>query len=122
MYTKKTADDTGMLREVITRRLNHPEWAYPDLIIVDGGKGQLNAIQNVLKEAQLAIHVIGLTKNDKHFGDHIVYHVGQEYKIIKLTQLPFVVRNLILAVDAEAHRFAIGYYRKLHNRSLGLSK
>jgi len=128
VYTKKTADsprgasaklgDTGMLREVLTRRLNHPEWPYPDLIIVDGGKGQLNAIQAVLKEAKQDISTIGLTKNDKHFGDYVVYHVDQTYKIIKLTRLPPAVRNLILDVDAEAHRFAIGYYRKLHTRSI----
>jgi len=113
--TKHTADDTGMLKEVISRRLAHKEWSHPDLIIVDGGKGQLNAIKTILDKFSITVPVIGLTKNDHHFGDHIF--IGRKLPI-SLSKLPTKAKNLILAVDAEAHRFAINYYRKLHGHSL----
>ncbi|MDP2647756.1 MAG: UvrB/UvrC motif-containing protein [Candidatus Yanofskybacteria bacterium] len=129
--SKQTADDTAMLREVLSRRLNHPEWTFPDLIIVDGGKGQLNAAtaaihgtcntkhkNHLLHATCFGIHVIALTKNDKHFGDHI--YVTSRKIAIPLSRLSLKTKNLILGVDTEAHRFAISYYRKLHGRSLRL--
>jgi excinuclease ABC subunit C len=110
--TKKTADDTGMIKEILTRRMNHPEWTTPDLILIDGGKGQLSAAKSVIKN----IPVIALTKNEKHFGHKIF--VNNKDKIISLTKLTPSVKNLILKVDTEAHRFAISYYRALHKRKL----
>jgi excinuclease ABC subunit C len=114
------SDDIAMLKEVLTRRFNHPEWERPDLIIMDGGKGQVNAALSILKKLSLAIPVIGLTKDQRHVGDHIFIGTAQGLsKTPKpLTALPEGARNLILAVDAEAHRFAISYYRKLHGRAL----
>lgn len=118
-------NDTGMLREIIGRRLTHGEWTYPDLIIVDGGKGQLNAAYGIISNFQFPIFnskpiVIALTKNDKHVGDHLTIKVGEKFKLIPLAKLPESTKNLILAIDTEAHRFAILYYRKLHGRSLRL--
>jgi excinuclease ABC subunit C len=115
------SDDTGMLQEVLHRRFNHPEWKYPDLIIMDGGKGQVNTALKVLNESKLSIPVIGLTKDKRHVGDHIFIGTANKGLLrqpIPLSKLPETVRNLILAVDAEAHRFAIHYYRSLHKRSL----
>ena len=109
---RRQAGDVAMLEEVLTRRFNHPEWQYPDLIIVDGGIGQLNATCSVIPKN---IPVIALTKNDKHRGDHV--YLSNKKTAIPLAKLSEPVRNLILQVDAEAHRFAISYYRKLHSRS-----
>ncbi|MEK7582710.1 MAG: GIY-YIG nuclease family protein [Patescibacteria group bacterium] len=109
-------NDTGMLREVIERRLNHPEWTYPEIMLIDGGKGQLNAVQSVLDNHKLDIRVIALTKNGKHVGDHLTMKVSGKFKLISLTKLPESTKNLLLAVDAEAHRFAINYYHKLHRK------
>ncbi len=110
--TLMQADDTGMLKEVLTRRFNHPEWAYPDLIIIDGGKGQLSAANSVI--SKFNISTIALTKNLNHKGGKITL-TG---KSINLDVLPENIKNLILAVDAEAHRFAITYYRKLHRKGM----
>lgn len=115
------SDDTGMLREMLTRRFNHAEWRHPDAIIMDGGKGQVNAALKILKERGLDIPVIGLTKDKRHVGDHIFTgspRKGLAGRPTPLGKLPEATRNLILAVDAEAHRFAIQYYRKLHTRTL----
>jgi excinuclease ABC subunit C len=119
--------DTAMLEEILRRRFKHTEWQFPDLIIVDGGKAQLNAVLNFLKlSGNSNIPVIALTKNDHHYGDHIYISTKKNLPRsehqgcsatgapINLRRLPDNVRNLILQIDSEAHRFAIGYYRKLH--------
>jgi len=115
--TISQSDDTGMLREVLTRRMNHPEWPYPDLIIIDGGKGQLNVARSILKNHP-EITVISLTKNEKHMGNHITFIRNERFASGPLSKIPTPARNLILSVDAEAHRFAISYYRKLHQKTL----
>jgi len=155
----KGSDDPAMLREVLSRRFRHPEWTFPEVIIIDGGKPQLSAAMRALKllKAQVlqdlaqsrhggtsrairqpaspelqrgeqanmrvlakfgaeAIKLIALTKNKKHAGDHVF--VGGQKKPIALDQLPPSLKNLILTLDSEAHRFAISYYRKLHLKSL----
>ena len=114
--TLQVRGDTDMLKEVLTRRFNHPEWQFPDLIIIDGGKGQLNtAIQVVSSKHQVVgPRIIALTKNIKHKGEKITLANGS----INLSELPEGVKNLILSIDAEAHRFAISYYRKLHRKKI----
>lgn len=109
------SDDTGMIKEVLARRLKHNEWQYPHLILIDGGKGQLNAALDVLEEFGLKIPVISLTKDSRHRGHHVF---SGSKKPIQLSEIPEPVKDLILQIDAEAHRFAISYYRKLHNQSV----
>ena len=108
--------DTGMLTEVLTRRFNHPEWPLPDLILVDGGKGQLGTAIKIAKinlpAGRQEINIVALTKNDKHVGNHI--YTAQKGKPVLLKDLPPVVANFLLRLDAEAHRFAIAYYRSKH--------
>jgi excinuclease ABC subunit C len=115
--TVKGSDDTGMLREVLSRRMNHPEWPYPDLIIIDGGKGQLSAARSILENHQ-EIAVISLTKNEKHIGDHLTFMRNGKFASAPLSKLPTSARNVILSVDSEAHRFAISYYRTLHQKTV----
>ncbi len=110
------SDDTGMLKEVLTRRWRHPEWPYPDLILVDGGKGQLSAASAALKKHRLTIPVAALTKNERHRGDHLFTTTLPG--LMPLKRLPEAARNLILRIDDEAHRFAISYHRHLHGRAL----
>jgi len=105
--------DVAMLKEMLTRRFNHPEWQFPDLIIIDGGKAQLNTALSVVPKN---ISVIALTKDDKHKGSHIFS--GTKKTAMPLFDLPLTVKNLILFIDSEAHRFAISYYRKLHRRNM----
>ena len=125
------SDDTAMLKEVLTRRLRRSEWPYPDLILVDGGKGQLNAAiaasnklpaSPKLQRGEQAtssklIPIIALTK-EKHRGIRLVYKKDSMFHELPLSQLPEAVRNLVLRIDGEAHRFAVRYHRRLHGRAL----
>ena len=112
----KREGDVAKLQELIDRRLNHDEWPFPDLIVVDGGKAQVNTFRSVLQERNIKIPVVGLVKDDRHVGIALI--VPDKKEAILLTKLTERDRNLLLAIDAEAHRFAIGYYRHLHHKSL----
>jgi excinuclease ABC subunit C len=97
-------DDTKNLKEVLERRLNHPEWPMPKLIAIDGGIGQLNATKTVLKQRNLDISVVSVVKDERHKAREIL---GLKDKTLE--------RAIILA-NSEAHRFAIGYHRKLRSK------
>ena len=124
--TKSTPDDTTMLKEVLTRRFNHPEWQYPDLILVDGGRQQLSVAQKVIFNLKFTIFnefsikqlpkIIAITKNKRHIGEKIF--VQNKKDPIPLSGLPTNVKNLLLQINAEAHRFAISYYRKTHRKQI----
>mgnify|MGYP001614642100 CR=1 FL=1 len=107
--------DTAQLREMLTRRLKHDEWPLPDLILVDGGIAQLNTMVCALNAAGHRIPVIALTKNDKHQADHLFSSLDSNIRI--LTNLPRAMRDLLVHIDNEAHRFSIGQYRRRHRRS-----
>jgi len=111
--TVRDASDTAMLGEILTRRFDHSEWLMPDLILVDGGKGQLSTAG---ASAPAGIPILALTKDAKHHGDH-VYALTLK-TAIKLAKLPEEARNLLLLIDSEAHRFAINYHRKLSGRRM----
>ena len=102
---KKTPDDTAMLKEILIRRFNHPEWPYPDLVFIDGGKNQLNAAKRTVPKNT---PIISLAK-----GRNEVFSTTLK-KPVPMKKLPDKIKNLIINLDAEAHRFAIRYYRKLH--------
>lgn len=99
-------DDTNNLKEVLSRRLNHPEWAMPNLIVVDGGAGQVNAAQAVLNERGISIPVVAVTKDERHKAKLVIgdREMAERYK------------KEILLSNSEAHRFAINYHRLLRNK------
>ncbi|MCM8805824.1 MAG: excinuclease ABC subunit UvrC [Candidatus Omnitrophica bacterium] len=102
-------DDYKMLREVIVRRFSDAKLGEkPDLILIDGGKGQLNEVVAGLKELKIEIPVIGLAKKEE-----IVYSSLSQKPII----LPKDSRELHLLQDIrnEAHRFARSYHLKLRS-------
>jgi excinuclease ABC subunit C len=107
-------NDTAMLREILERRLNHPEWPFPDLIVIDGGKGQVSSALAILKKMNISLPVIGLSKNEKHVGHQLI--IPGHKQPIPLTKLGLTDKNLLLTIDSEAHRFAIGHYRQLHRK------
>lgn len=94
-------DDTGALKEVISRRLGHDEWPMPRIIAVDGGTAQINAAEKVLRKYGVQIPVVGVVKDDKHRPREI----RGDRELIKGRE-----RDILLG-NAEAHRFAIGYHR-----------
>lgn len=139
IYIKQTPDDTAMLKEILERRFRHNEWPFPDLIVIDGGKGQVNAARAAISNYQGStlnlqegrtlktqkIPIIGISKNERHIGHQLVIPGRKSasansggWRIVPLTKLSGTDRNLLLEIDSEAHRFAIGYYRKLHRKSL----
>ena len=114
IHAKQSPDDTAMLKEVLERRFRHSEWPFPDLIIVDGGKGQLNAARSTLATFNISIPIIGISKNEHHVGHQLI--TSGRKNPLSLTKLSPTDKNLLLQIDSEAHRFAIGYYRKLHRK------
>jgi excinuclease ABC subunit C len=105
---RKGINDFAMMAEIITRRLRHPEWKYPDLIVVDGGKGQVSAAKNALSDSHINIPVIGLAKR----MEDIVIPYRNSFKIIRLP-LNSKSLQLLQRIRDEAHRFAVSYYRKI---------
>lgn len=106
------ADDTKALKEVLERRLGHSEWPLPALFVVDGGKAQINVFERVLKENGIKIPVVGVVKDERH----------RPKNIIGSKTLKFKYEKEILLADAEAHRFAISYHRKLSRKDLTKNK
>lgn len=104
----KGQNDPAMLAEIIERRFNHPEWTKPDLIILDGGKGQLSAVLKVLREKSIKIPVIAVAKGPSRKG----------YRLFKnaLAEKIILDKKFIESIRDEAHRFAISYHRKLRAR------
>jgi excinuclease ABC subunit C len=109
------ADDYAMMYEVLNRRYNKKE-NLPDLIVVDGGKGQLGVAVSVLKDLNTeGIDVIGLAKEGKEKGGDKVYDrvycIGKRDPV-NLSKWPEVL-FLLQRMRDEAHRFAVTYHRKL---------
>ena len=108
-------DDYGSMKEVLTRRFTHEGddkfVRYPDLIMMDGGLGQVNAALEVLSKLKLNIHVCGMVKDDHHRTRGLIYN-GEEISI-KPGSEEF---HLITRVQDEAHRFAIEFHRSLRSK------
>ncbi len=102
-------NDFAMMKEVLTRRLNHKEWEKPNLIIVDGGKGQISSAKKVLEELKISIPLIGLAKRE----ETIITADFREIKLPKRTP----ALQLMMRIRDEAHRFAITYHRKLRSKA-----
>ena len=105
-------DDIAMLKEVLNRRFKHPEWPFPDLILIDGGRAQLNAGLRCLTPGVKHLEIITLAKRKNE-----LFIRGQE-KPILLKSLPREIFNLILQLRDEAHRFAISYHKKLREKAM----
>ena len=119
----KGADDYGSMREVLTRRFKHglrerqentglgKFTAFPDLIMMDGGRGQVNVALQVLDDLHLEIPVCGMVKDDHHRTRGLYYH-NEEIPIDRSSE----AFRLITRIQDEAHRFAIEYHRQLRGK------
>jgi excinuclease ABC subunit C len=105
-------NDIAMLKECLIRRFKHLEWGRPDLILIDGGKAQLNVARQYLKWRFEQVGVIALAKKKNEL------FIGGQKKPILLKALPREIFNLILQLRDEAHRFAITYHKKLRKIDL----
>ena len=127
--TKNTPDDYGSMEEILYRRFsrgikerklmkeNQIEVKgfsnFPDLIMMDGGKGQVNVALRVLNDLNISIPVSGLVKDDYHKTRGIIYN-NKEISL-KEDSLEF---RLIYKIQEEAHRFAISYHRSLRTKKM----
>lgn len=99
-------DDLHALEEMITRRFNHPEWQRPDLIMIDGGTPQISHIQKTLDNLNINIPIVGISK---YSGDELVFPL----KAGKLERENSKnIKEILLRVRDEAHRFALKNSRK----------
>jgi excinuclease ABC subunit C len=112
--SREKNDDAAALREVLLRRLGHPEWPYPSLIVVDGGQAQFNVAQKVLSELKSDILVVALVKDEKHKARGIL---ADESLTTKNPTLLAQYKRAIILANIEAHRFAISYHKNLRKRN-----
>lgn len=117
------ADDYASMEEVIRRRFEHGMrekeegkelggfTAFPDLIMMDGGKGQVNVALKVLDELKINIPVCGMVKDDNHRTRGLYYN-NEEIPIDRNSEC----FKLITRIQDEAHRFAIEFHRKLRSQ------
>jgi excinuclease ABC subunit C len=101
------SNDPAALKEVLERRLGHPEWPFPQVIVVDGSTAQKNAAQFVLKKMDVVIPVVAVVKDDRH----------KPIRLIGAQKLLEQYKNDILLANAESHRFAITYHRQKSRKS-----
>lgn len=127
--TVKGANDYDSMREILTRRFSHGLEEvkaiqesklqisagkfsnFPDLIMMDGGKGQINIALEVLRDLNINIPVCGLVKDDKHATRGIIYN-NEELIINRSSNLMQLIRR----IQDEVHRFAITYHRSLRDK------
>lgn len=115
-------DDYGSMREVLSRRFDEYEkykdqnldegfGKLPDLILLDGGKGQVNAVREVLVEKNLNIPLFGMVKDSKHKTRAITGDGGEI--AINSTRSVF---TLVSEIQEEVHRFSVGFHHKKHTK------
>lgn len=111
------ADDYASMREVVRRRYQHLKEegsALPDLIIADGGIGQMNAIREVIEnQLGLSIPIAGLKKNDKHRTQILLYGFPPMEIGMPITSEVF---RLMTQIQDEVHRFAISYHKQKRSK------
>jgi len=117
-------NDFAMMEELLSRRLMHKEWSYPQVIVIDGGKGQLTSAKKAIvslismnnprlsKTALGNIKLVALAKKQSE-----LFFPGKP-KSVLLRDLPRSSENLFLHIRDEAHRFAITYHRLLRKKAI----
>lgn len=123
-------NDYGSMREILMRRFSHGLEEikkiqnneinlssgrfsiFPDLIMMDGGRGQVNIALEVLKELNICIPVCGMVKDDKHRTRGLIYNNEELIIDSKSNLLKFITK-----IQDEVHRFAISYHRSLRSKT-----
>jgi excinuclease ABC subunit C len=115
-------DDYESLREVLRRRFKHKEtgWEWPDLILIDGGKGQVSAALDIVSklDSPKSIPVIGIAKGPTRKKQELIIpplFAGLRSQLEKHM-------DILVQIQDESHRFAIAYHRKLRSKSLRISQ
>ena len=123
--TTEGPDDYGSLQEVLYRRFKRALegdksfTAWPDVIFMDGGKGQVSAALTMLSALKLEIPVVGMAKDDHHRTRALVYkpYQSDDFEEISLRETPMLFKY-VGVIQEEVHRFAIEYHRGLRAKHL----
>ncbi len=121
--TVQGPDDYKSMEEVLSRRFLRGQSEkeeeklssfslFPDLLLIDGGKGQVNIVEGVLRKLGIRIPVVGLVKDDFHKTRGMVYE-GKEIPLKVSSRL----YRLLFSIQEEAHRFALNYHKSLHKKN-----
>lgn len=113
--SKVTPDDQFMIKEVVYRRLKHPEWPYPDLLVVDGGKPQVSAAHQAMAARGENLPIIGLAKKQETI---VIKNVDSWEEINLPKNSPAL--QLLQQLRDEAHRFSNRYRKKIIKNNLNL--
>ena len=115
--TVKGPDDYASMKEVVSRRYNRlvdEEQPLPDLIIADGGKGQMEVIREVIQdELNLDIPIAGLAKDDRHRTNELLYGFPPMKVALKVESELF---HVLTQIQDEVHRFAITFHREKRSK------
>lgn len=103
----KKNDDIASLREILTRRLGHPEWPFPGIIVIDGGTTHKKAAETVLKEMNIAIPVAAVVKDERHRPREVI-----GARLAGITEVDAVLAN------SEAHRFSLAKHRSARSQNM----
>lgn len=103
----KKNDDIGSLKEILSRRLAHTEWAYPRAIVVDGGNTHRKAAAEALTTAGISIPVAAVVKDERH----------RPREVIGAVRAKISTADAVLA-NAEAHRFSLSRHRRARSRQM----
>lgn len=123
MRIKDGPNDFAMMAEAVTRRFTHADWQFPDLLVIDGGKGQVSAAKNALLSLRIMNSyswqlppIIGLAKRE----EEIIIPDNENWKTVRL---PFSsgALKLLQRLRDEAHRFALTYHKLLRKKAFETS-
>jgi len=104
---KSLNNDIASLKEILSRRLGHPEWPLPKAFVVDGGKTHKKAAEEVLEEAGVGLPVVAVVKDEKH----------RPREVLGGLRAGVPDADAVLA-NSEAHRFSITKHRQARNKSM----
>lgn len=117
------ADDVRMMEEVIRRRLKRGlryqnAWPLPEVMIIDGGLGQVNRVKEVMDELGVHVPVIGIAKGFDRKQDRLVF----DREDLELARVAAAGKEVFQKARDEAHRFAVKYHRQLRAKASGMKK
>ncbi len=121
--TVEGPNDYGSMQEVLYRRFKRAQAGdtsfntYPDLLLIDGGRGHVAAANKVLRAMKLDIPAFGMAKDESHRTKELVYEKNGEFQVVEIKDRPLLFKY-IGNIQEEVHRFAIDYHRTLRTRNM----
>ncbi|OHA09234.1 MAG: hypothetical protein A3B37_03410 [Candidatus Sungbacteria bacterium RIFCSPLOWO2_01_FULL_59_16] len=112
--TVRDSNDVAMLREVLRRRFSHSEWPFPELVVIDGGKPQLNTALKAIHDSRFTIHDSRLNVTALAKREEVLF--TESGRAIYLQRGDPAILHLFQRIRDESHRFARAYHHKLRKK------